>query len=258
MHRLNILFTGCATGMGAYVRAKLLEQGHSVFGVGLDGPDYRLDFDYRPDPDGRMEFESEVADVFRLAERQQGPTDVLVNNAGWTHADWLVQHELRDVERVMRVNFFAAFAFTQHFAEYIATPRGCPPNHDLGHWVVVNTGSGAIEQGLRCAPGYVASKAALHGLTRTIGRETAAADRLSIFTLSPAMIGGTAMIDQVYDDLERTRGLTRQEAVNYNNSVPMRRPCSFEDCWVGFDFLINRATPYWSGTNLRMTGGSGL
>lgn len=258
----NILFTGCATGFGKYVADRLAEQGHFIYGVGYNGPDYRLDFDY----ESAERFELHTAAVVdamlgELETRRREPMiDVLINNAGWTHMEFTPKHSLKDFERVIRVNTLAPFAFCRQIVQHWngLLDAGITPKHPRGHFVIVNTGSGSIDQALRSSPGYVASKAGIHAITRTLAKEFAGIKPYAIATVSPATVENTKMIDEIIARLMQTRGMTREQAIAYNANVPMKKWCSHEDCWSAFNWVINDMPTYYSGTNVRMPGGNGL
>lgn len=122
--------------------------------------------------------ESVVA-ALREAERELGPVDVLVNNAGVAVTRPLLDHSDEDWERVIGVNLTGAFRVAQEAA------RGMVARGQGGS--IVNIAS---ILGLRVAahvPSYVASKAALIHLTRAMALELAR-HRIRVNALAPGYI----------------------------------------------------------------------
>jgi hypothetical protein len=66
------------------------------------------------------------------------------------------------------------------------------------------------------------------------------------------------MYEQVIDDLQRTRGMTEEQARQYNTASPLGRNCSHDEVWALFDFAVNRMPEQMTGTTLRMPGGMGI
>lgn len=248
--------TGCSSGFGSYIRQQLLEQGHYVYGVGLNGPDYNLDFSEHVDF-----WKEDVSLCFSDAERHlAGPIDVLINNAGCTHIDFIENHTLEDFNRVMQVNLTAPFLFSKEFCKraadqvYGRVTRFTVPQE----YRVVNTSSMGTAIALRGSPGYCASKAGLEAMSRVFAKELAGKLPVYFYTICPGGIENTEMWQHVIDELVAKRGMTREEAIRYNTQSPLGRNCEFEEVWEVFNFAVNKAPHYMSGTVLRMPGAMGV
>jgi len=142
---VRVLITGAAGGLGRAFAAGFAARGDEVIGADLAGADVTVDV-------------ADGASVAALAA-QVGPVDVLVNNAavygGLTRAPF---DELGEAEwdRVMAVNVKGAWLCAKH-----CTPRAA----------IVNVSSATVLSGSPQWAHYVASKAALLGLTRVLARE---------------------------------------------------------------------------------------
>jgi 3-oxoacyl-[acyl-carrier protein] reductase len=253
---MNILMTGCSRSVGQYISEQLKDQGHQVFGIGLGGPDYSYDL---TDVDL---LDSDVEDIFDSAEEEfGGPVHVLVNNAAMTQIDFMEHHSLEDFLKVSNINMAAPFILTREFVRRTILEQVDsynPATYSGPFKRVISTSSMGTKTSLRASPGYCASKAGIEALTKMWAREFS--NKLPIITaaIAPAGIDGTAMKDQCIDDLQRTRGMTEEEATKYFTQAPLGRNCTFDEVWKLFNFAINDMPVYCSGEVFYMTGGTGL
>jgi gluconate 5-dehydrogenase len=97
----------------------------------------------------------------RLVEKH-GKLDILINNAGIQHRKPLTEWEDADFDRVIAVNLSACFRLARDAAKLML------PNK-FGR--IINTGSVAAILGRPTIHAYVAAKAGLHGLTRSMAAE---------------------------------------------------------------------------------------
>lgn len=240
---MNILMTGCSRSVGATIREKLIAQGHDVFGMGIGGPDYEVDFlsDECPYEVGRKAFAT-------YANYHGGSIDCLINNAGITRIDFLENHSIREFEDVLQVNLTWPFGLCKAFLE----------SREHTNSKIINVSSMGATLALRASPGYCASKAGLEMLTKGLAKEFAGRKKITVIGIAPGGIQNTAMIDFSIEELQRTRGMTEKEAIAYNAQSPMGRNMTHEELWEVFDFAVNDAPEYMSGTILKCTGGMGI
>jgi gluconate 5-dehydrogenase len=110
----------------------------------------------------------DVADPKRcgaaLAEiaARHGKLDILVNNAGIQHRRPLAEWQDADFDRVLAVNLAACFRLARDAAKLML------PN---GYGRIINIGSVAAILARPTIHAYVAAKAGLHGLTRSMAAE---------------------------------------------------------------------------------------
>jgi gluconate 5-dehydrogenase len=93
---------------------------------------------------------------------KHGKLDILVNNAGIQHRRPLIDWEDADFDRVVAVNLSACFRLAREAAKLML------PNK---YGRIVNTGSVAAILARPTIHAYVAAKAGLHGLTRSMAAE---------------------------------------------------------------------------------------
>jgi NAD(P)-dependent dehydrogenase (short-subunit alcohol dehydrogenase family) len=122
----------------------------------------------------RAAVEGAVAD----AERQLGPVDLLVNNAGRAHAlDEVSQVDPEDWWRDVEVNLRGPFLCA----------RAVPGMLSRGRGRIVNVTSGVGGMPGPGFSGYVVSKAALVRLTDTLAAEVAGSG-VAVFAISPSLV----------------------------------------------------------------------
>jgi gluconate 5-dehydrogenase len=93
---------------------------------------------------------------------KHGGLDILVNNAGVQHRVPVTEWTDEDFERVLAVNLTSCFRLAREAAR-LMLPRG--------YGRIISTGSVAAILGRPTIHAYVAAKAGLHGLTRSLAAE---------------------------------------------------------------------------------------
>jgi len=216
------LVTGGASGLGAATAARLRADGLTVITLDLgDGADLVADVT------------NEAA--LRQAAAQAGPVDVLVNSAGivgptkplldTTVAEW---HQVLDVNVLGTVNAIRVFV---------------PGMRDRGWGRVVNMASMAGKDGNPNSSIYSASKAAVIGLTKSLGKELATTGVL-INAIAPALIA-TPMNAATGPEL-----LAHMESL-----IPMRRIGRPEEVAELAAFLCSDRVTFSTGAVYDISGG---
>ncbi len=141
-----------------------------------------------------MSHEPAVARMVQDAERELGPIDLLVNNAGIMAGSdapiW--QEDPADWWRVFEVNLLGAFLCCRAVV-------GGMVERGKGRIVNVGSGSGYLPLTSRSdGTAYGSSKAALHRFGEMLAAQVAARG-LSVFTISPGLVR-SALTEQLGDD----------------------------------------------------------
>lgn len=158
--------TGASSGFGRSIAAAALDAGDRVVGTLRKEADKEAFEALSP---GRSfgvlldvtDFD-EIQPAVDRVEREIGPIDVLVNNAGYGHEGLVEESGLDDMLRQFSVNVFGATAVTKAVLPYMRQRRA-------GRIVNITSMGGIITM-----PGlgfYHASKFALEGLSETLGKE---------------------------------------------------------------------------------------
>lgn len=158
------LVTGASRGLGFAMAKALAEHGAKVLINGRDAKTLGeaakrcgaepAAFDVSDAKASRIALEAIAA--------EHGCLDILVNNAGIQHRRPLIEWQDEDFERVVATNLSACFRLSRDAARLML------PNK-FGR--IINTGSVAAILGRPTIHAYVAAKAGLHGLTRSMAAE---------------------------------------------------------------------------------------
>ena len=164
----TFLITGVSSGLGRAFASGALEAGHHVIGTVRREADAAAFAAVAP---GRAhplvldvtDFDA-IPAVVGEAERQVGPVDVLVNNAGYGHEGVLEESSIDDLQRQFAANVFGPVAMMKAVLPGMRARR-------RGHIVNVTSMGGFITM-----PGitfYCGSKFALEGISEALGKEVA-------------------------------------------------------------------------------------
>ena len=182
-----------------------------------------------------------------------GRIDLLWNNAGYQGAmKPLLEYPADDVQRVMDINVVGAFRVLQACARNMALNGG---------GAIVQTGSVAGLRGTPTMGAYVASKAAIHGLTMTAAKDLAP-HSIRVNTVMPALIGpSSGFMWQRQNELHAASGspyFDRDPAVVATKKiggVPLKRLGEVEEVVEAVAFLLSDESAYITGTSLVVAGG---
>lgn len=109
------------------------------------------------------------------ARRELGPIDVLVNNA----VRWPTWPEPGELFETAPTERFASSVTANLVGPYLLARSVLADMREHGWGRIVNVSTGLVEDGFPGNVSYVAAKAGLHGLTRVMSRELAAAGILT-------------------------------------------------------------------------------
>src|SRR4051812_13074511 len=108
----TFLITGVSSGLGRAFAAGALAAGHRVIGTVRRPED--ADAFGRSDRAFPLHLDvtdyAAVPDAVRKAERESGPIDVLVNNAGYGHEGVMEESSMDDLQRQFAANVFGPVA----------------------------------------------------------------------------------------------------------------------------------------------------
>jgi NAD(P)-dependent dehydrogenase (short-subunit alcohol dehydrogenase family) len=162
----TFLITGVSSGFGRAFAKAALADGHRVIGTvrreadaasfGTSERAYPLLLDVTD--------YAAIPEAVHAAERQAGPVDVLVNNAGYGHEGALEESSMDDLQRQFAANVFGPVAMIKAVLPGMRERR-------RGHIINVTSMGGFIT-----LPGitfYCGSKFALEGISESLGKELA-------------------------------------------------------------------------------------
>jgi 3-oxoacyl-[acyl-carrier protein] reductase len=176
-------------------------------------------------------------------ERELGPVEILVNDAGGTLGVKRQPIELvdpQDWRRIIEVNLFGAFHFTQAVAGGMKQRR----------WgKIVNISSGAGRSHSRTGiQAYSAAKAGVIGFTRQMAVELGP-HNINVNAVAPGLVLSTTEYQGHWRDRSEEQ---RAETVE---SIALRRLGTVEDIAEAVAFLVSERARYISGQTLGVDGG---
>jgi 3-oxoacyl-[acyl-carrier protein] reductase len=169
----------------------------------------------------------------RVAKRY-GRIDVLVNNAGITRDALLLRMKISDWDLVLNVNLKGAFLCSRAAVRYMAQQRS-------GR--IVNVASVVGVVGNVGQANYVASKAGLIGLTKTVAREFAARG-ITVNAVAPGFI-----------ETQMTAVLSEKVKEGFLSQIPLGRAGTPEEVAAAVTFLASDQAAYLTGQVLHVSGG---
>jgi 3-oxoacyl-[acyl-carrier protein] reductase len=176
----------------------------------------------------------EVSVFFEQVLDDSGRFDILVNNAGITRDSLLVRMKDPDWDAVLDVNLKGAFYCTRAAAKVMMKQRS-------GRIINIASIVGVIGN-----PGqvnYVASKAGLIGLTKTVAKELAPRG-ITVNAVAPGFI-----------ETDMTAGLPEKVKSAMLSQIPMGRAGQPEDVARAVAFLASDDSAYITGQVMHVSGG---
>ncbi len=241
------LVTGGASGIGAGIAKVLAEAGACVAIGDLDeagavdiarhlpgrGLGVRLDVTGRASTD----------EAISRIERELGPVDVLVNNAGISSVTPFAQITDAEWTRLFEVNLRGVLVVTQ---------RVLGPMIERRAGAIINISSMAGKEGLPNLAHYCATKFGVIGLTQSLAKEVAAFD-VTVNAVCPGVVR-TPLWDHpdtgILRDLDGENGWDA-----FVGGIPLGRPQSAEDIGHACAYLASDVAANITGEALNVSGG---
>ena len=163
-----------------------------------------------------------------------GPIHILVNNAGVTKDGLSMRMKIEDFNSVIQTNLVGAFVCAQ----------GVMPGMMKERWGrIINIASVVGEMGNAGQANYVASKAGLIGLTKTLAQELASRG-ITVNAVTPGFI-----------ETDMTVGLSEEVKEKMLGLIPLKRFGHADDIAAAVGFLAGDGASYITGHVLKVNGG---
>jgi 3-oxoacyl-[acyl-carrier protein] reductase len=173
-------------------------------------------------------------DSIKEAFAKAGKVDILVNNAAVTKDGLALRMKKDDWDAVLATNLTGSFLAVQQVLQGMMKQR----------WGrIINISSIVGETGNPGQANYVASKAGLIGLTKSLAQEMASRN-ITVNAVAPGFI-----------DTNMTAGLSEELKQNMLAHIPLKRFGKPEDVAAAVKFLASEEAGYITGAVLNVNGG---
>jgi acetoacetyl-CoA reductase len=191
-------------------------------------------FNFRAYPCDVSDFESAQACVAAI-QKDIGPVDVLVNNAGITRDMTFKKMDKVNWDAVMRTNLDSVFNMTKPVADGMV---------ERGWGRIINISSVNGQKGAFGQTNYSAAKAGVHGFTKALALEVARKG-VTVNTISPGYIG-TKMVTEIPQEVLDSKILPQ---------IPMGRLGKPDEVAGLVAYLSSDEAAFVTGANIAINGG---
>ncbi len=229
--------TGGTRGIGGMVSEQLQAKGYTVAAVygGNDAaaeelkkrtgiPVYKIDV---------SDFEACKSGVAQI-EKDLGPVEVLVNNAGITRDGTMHRMTFEQWQDVINTNLGSCFNMSRSVIEGMRARK-------FGR--IVNIGSINGQAGQYGQVNYAAAKSGIHGFTKALAQE-GAAQGITVNAIAPG-----------YVDTDMVRAVPADILEKIIQRIPMGRLGRGEDIARGVLFLVADDADFITGSTISINGG---
>ena len=175
-----------------------------------------------------------VSDWVDAVMQQKGQIDVLVNNAGITRDGLIMRMKEEDWDAVIAVNLKSAFNCIKAVSKIMVKQR-------TGR--IINLASVVGVMGNPGQANYVASKAGMIGLTKTVAKELGSRG-VTVNAVAPGFI-----------ETDMTAVLSDKARQAMLGIIPLQRAGTPQDVAEAITFLASDSAAYITGQVLHVTGG---
>ncbi len=228
-----VLVTGGNRGIGAAIAAAFVANGDTVAVASRSGEA----------PAGCTGYVCDVSDsksvdaCFDAVERDLGPVEVAVANAGITRDGLIMRMSDDDIDAVLNTNLFGALRIARRATKAMLRLR-------RGRIILIGSVVGLL--GSAGQTNYAAAKAGLVGVARSLAREVGPRG-ITVNVIAPGFV-----------ETDMTAELTEERRAAIVGSVPLGRyaqPREVADVTV---FLASEGAAYITGAVIPVDGGLGM
>ncbi len=235
------LVTGGTGGIGTALCQKMAQLGHKV------ATNYRdlaraqewqaqqkvLGFDFAI-AHGDVAYVDQAEAMVRQVEKELGPVDILINNAGITRDSTFHRMSALQWQEVINTNLNSCFNVTRPLIDSMRTRK-------WGRIIQIASING--QKGQYGQANYAASKAGMHGFTISLAQENAKFG-ITVNTVSPGYVA-TEMVMAVPEEVR-----AKIEA-----QIPTGRLGRPDEIAYAVGFLVDEQAAWITGANLSINGG---
>jgi acetoacetyl-CoA reductase len=236
MGRVAIV-TGGTRGIGEAICLRLQKQGHTVVAVYAGNEAKAKEFS---DQTGIATYRWDVGDHQACldgcaqVEKEVGPVDIVVNNAGITRDGTLHRMSFDDWNEVMRINLGGCFNMAK---------ASFPGMRERGWGRIVNIGSINGQAGQYGQVNYAAAKSGIHGFTKALAQEGAKFG-VTVNAIAPG-----------YIDTDMVAAVPPPVLEKIVAKIPVGRLGQAEEIARGVAFLTSENGGFVTGSTMSINGG---
>lgn len=233
-----VLVTGGAAGIGKVTAENFAREGAkiAICDVNTDAGEAAAK-ELGPDASFRQVDVASSASVSEWVDAvmdQYGQIDVLVNNAGITRDGLIMRMKEEDWDAVISVNLKSAFNCIKSISKVMVRQKA-------GR--IINLASVVGVMGNPGQANYVASKAGMIGLTKTVARELGSRG-ITVNAVAPGFI-----------ETDMTAVLSEKAREAMLSIIPLQRAGTPQDVAEAITFLASDNAAYITGQVIHVTGG---
>ena len=234
----RVFITGAAGGIGKATAERFYAEGATLLLCDLrplQDTDLQASFPERMQYVAADVSSQAGLDLVEKAMAEDGGLDVIINNAGITKDKSALKMSADEWDRVIAVNLTAVFRLAQLAARQMKLQgRG---------GVILSAASVVAHYGNFGQANYVATKAGVIGLTKTLAREFGRAG-IRVNAVAPGFI-----------DTPMARKVPEENLASLIERTPMARLGSVSDIAAAYAFLASDDATFITGTCLNVDGG---
>jgi 3-oxoacyl-[acyl-carrier protein] reductase len=239
---MTALVTGASGGLGSAIAKALAEQGARLAVSGsnvekLESFRASLSGNHTALPCNLSDGAAVDQLVPQALEALGGKLDILVNNAGVTRDNLLMRMKNEEFEEVIRINLEAAFRLMRAAARPMMKAR-------FGRIISITSVVGVT--GNPGQANYVASKAGLIGMTKSVAQELASRG-ITVNAIAPGFM--TSAMTDALNEQQRESILAR---------IPVGAMGSGDDIGAACVYLASREAGYVTGQTIHVNGGMAM
>lgn len=237
------LITGGMGGLGEAICIKMAALGYTVVTTYSPGNTKseawlanmkEAGFEFHAYPCDVADYDS-AATCIAMIEKEIGPVDVLVNNAGITRDMTFKKMDKVAWDVVMATNLDSVFNMTKPVCDSMA---------ERGWGRIINISSVNGQKGAFGQTNYSAAKAGMHGFTKALALEVARKG-VTVNTISPGYIG-TKMVMAIPQEVLDSKIIPQ---------IPMARLGKPEEVAGLVAYLASEEAAFLTGANIAINGG---
>jgi NAD(P)-dependent dehydrogenase (short-subunit alcohol dehydrogenase family) len=237
-----VVLTGAGGGIGSALAARFLRNGDTVIATDSSAASLRS-LEEREAGNGNLAtivaditVEAEVVAVMALARERAARVDVLINCAGYFPVQAFADISAETWRRVVDINLTGVFLTIRH---------ALPLLKGRGWGRVINFGSGTFFKGTPFQSHYIAAKAGVIGLSRSLATELGA-DNITVNVVTPGLTETEAVKRTMSAEFLAQRRVER----------PLKRAEVAEDLVGSVFFLASPDADFITGQIINVDGGS--